>query len=56
MRQQTMPGADGTPLAVRMFGERRTGDPAILLVHGWARSAAYDREYKKRCERYNPSE
>jgi pimeloyl-ACP methyl ester carboxylesterase len=41
MRHQTIPGADGTPLAVRMFGERRTGDPAILLVHGWAQSASY---------------
>lgn len=41
MRQQTILAADGTPLAVRSFGERREGDPAILLVHGWARSEAY---------------
>jgi pimeloyl-ACP methyl ester carboxylesterase len=41
VRQQTIPGADGTPLRVRTFGERREGDPAILLVHGWGRSAAY---------------
>jgi len=41
VRQRTISGADGTPLAVRSFGERREDDPAILLVHGWARSAAY---------------
>ncbi|WP_448003087.1 alpha/beta fold hydrolase [Agromyces bauzanensis] len=41
MRQQTTPGADGTPLLVHTVGEPRGGDTAILLVHGWARSAAY---------------
>lgn len=41
MRKQSILAADGTPLAVRSFGERREGEPAILLVHGWARSAAY---------------
>ncbi|KRE22498.1 alpha/beta fold hydrolase [Agromyces sp. Soil535] len=41
MRRHTLLGADGTPLAVLTFGEHREGAPAILLVHGWARSAAY---------------
>ncbi|HZW41041.1 MAG TPA: hypothetical protein VFE99_01965, partial [Agromyces sp.] len=41
MRQQTMLGSGGTPLVVRSYGMPGRNRRGVLLVHGWAESAAY---------------
>jgi len=41
VRQQTMLGFGGTPLVVRSFGMPDRNRRGVLLVHGWAESAAY---------------
>ena len=41
VRQQTILGSGGTPLVVRSYGMPGRNGRAVLLVHGWAESAAY---------------